>query len=164
MHRPLKQTLMCSRQIWFEALPLTLLGLRTVLRKDINATAAELTYGTNLSVPGQFFVDSNIGIHLPDYLSRLQELMRPSDPVHHGLKAVYMPKHLQTCSLVFAKSGPIKRALATPFEGPFPVKKRQDMNFVVVMNGPEKVISLDRLKPAVLLSDTTSSNLSYTTN
>ncbi|GBN20197.1 Transposon Ty3-G Gag-Pol polyprotein [Araneus ventricosus] len=166
MHRPLKQALMCSKQTWFEALPLALLGLRTVLREDINATAAELTYGTNLRVPGQFFVDSNIGIPLPDYLSRLQELMRalkPSDPVHHGLKAVYMLKDLQTCSHVFVKRGPIKRALATPFEGPFPVKKRQDKNFVVLVNGQEKVISVDRLKPAVLLSDTTSSNLPYTT-
>ncbi|GBN33744.1 Transposon Ty3-G Gag-Pol polyprotein [Araneus ventricosus] len=166
MHRPLKQALMCSKQTWFEALPLALLGLRTVLREDINATAAELTYGTNLRVPGQFFVDSNISIPLPDYLSRLQELMRalkPSDPVHHGLKAVYMPKDLQTCSHVFVKRGPIKRALATPFEGPFPVKKQQDKNFVALVNGQEKVISVDRLKPAVLLSDTTSSNLSYTT-
>ncbi|GBN09935.1 hypothetical protein AVEN_110250-1 [Araneus ventricosus] len=89
--------------------------------------------------------------------------LKPSDPVHHGLKAVYMPKDLQTCSRVFVKRGPIKRALATPFEGPFPVKKRQDKNFVVLVNGQEKVISVDRLKPAVLLSDTTSSNLSYTT-
>ncbi|GBM07465.1 hypothetical protein AVEN_26522-1, partial [Araneus ventricosus] len=127
MHRPLKQALMCSKQTWFEALPLALLGLRTVLREDINATAAELAYGTNLRVPGQFFVDSNTD-PLQDYLSRLQELMRalkPSEPVHHGLKAVYMPKDLQTCSHVFVKTGPIKRALATPFEGPFPEKKRQ---------------------------------------
>ncbi|GBM98086.1 hypothetical protein AVEN_176951-1 [Araneus ventricosus] len=166
MHRPLKQALMCSKQTWFEALPLALLGLRTVLREDINATAAELTYGTNLRVRGQFFVDINIAIPLPDYLSRLQELMRalkPSDPVHHGLKAVYMPKDMQTCSHVFVKRGPIKRALATPFEGPFPVKKRQDKNFVVLVNGQEKVISVDRLKPAVLLSDTTSPNLPYMT-
>ncbi|GBM74464.1 Transposon Ty3-G Gag-Pol polyprotein [Araneus ventricosus] len=94
----------------------------------------------------------NIGIPLPDYLSRLQELMRtfkPSDPVHHGLKAVYMPKDLQTCSHVFVKRGPIKRALATPFEGPFSVKKRLDKNFVVLVNGQEKVISVDRLKPTV---------------
>ncbi|GBM37261.1 Transposon Ty3-I Gag-Pol polyprotein [Araneus ventricosus] len=166
MHRPLNQALMCNKQTWFEALPLALLGPRTVLREDINATAAELTYGTNLRVPGQFFVDSNIDIPLPDYLSRLQELMRalkPSDPVHHGLKAVYMPKDLQTCSHVFVKRRPIKWALATPFEGPFPVKKRQDKNFVVLVNGQEKVISVDRLKPAVLLFNTTSSNLSYTT-
>ncbi|GBM28066.1 hypothetical protein AVEN_169447-1 [Araneus ventricosus] len=151
MHRPLKQALMCSKQTWFEALPLALLCLRTVFREDINATAAELAYGTNLRVPGQFFVDSNIGIPLPDHLSRLQELMRalkPSDPPHHGLKAVYMQKDLQTC-YVFVKSGPIKRALATPFEGSFPVKKRQDKNFVVVVNGQEKVISVDRLKPTV---------------
>ncbi|GBM13145.1 hypothetical protein AVEN_64355-1 [Araneus ventricosus] len=65
---------------------------------------------------------------------------------------------------MYVKRVPIKRALATPFEGPFLVKKRQDKNFVVLVNGQEKVISVDRLKPAVLLSDTTSSNLPYTTN
>ncbi|GBN67703.1 hypothetical protein AVEN_10576-1 [Araneus ventricosus] len=89
--------------------------------------------------------------------------LKPSDPLHHGLKAVYMPKDLQTCSHVFVKRGPIKTALATPFEGPFPVKKRHAKNFVVVVNGQEKVISVDRLKPDVLLSHTTSSNLSNTT-
>ncbi|GBN08536.1 hypothetical protein AVEN_223954-1 [Araneus ventricosus] len=166
MRRPLKQALMCSKQAWFEALPLVFLGLRTILREHINATAAELSCGTNLRVPGQFFVDSNIGIPLPDYLFRLQELMRalkPSDPVHHGLKAVYMPKDLQTCSHVFVRRRSIKRDLTTPFEGPFLVKKRQDKSFIVVVNGQEKVISVDILKAAVQLSDTTSSNLSYTT-
>ncbi|GBN56796.1 hypothetical protein AVEN_234943-1 [Araneus ventricosus] len=43
MHRPLKQVLMFSKIAWFEALPLALLGLRTVLREDTMATAAELT-------------------------------------------------------------------------------------------------------------------------
>ncbi|GBN09317.1 hypothetical protein AVEN_9154-1 [Araneus ventricosus] len=89
--------------------------------------------------------------------------LKPSDPVHQGLKAVYMPKDLQTCSHVFVKRSPMKRALSTPFEGPFLVKKRQAKNFVVVVNGQAKVISVNRLKPAVLLSDTASSNLLYTT-
>ncbi|GBM69647.1 hypothetical protein AVEN_124434-1 [Araneus ventricosus] len=72
-----------------------------------------------------------------------------------------MPEDLQTCSHVFVKRGPIKRALATPFEGLFS-SKRQAKNFVLVGNSQDKVISVDRLKSAVLLSDTTSSNLSYT--
>ncbi|GBN05017.1 hypothetical protein AVEN_74137-1 [Araneus ventricosus] len=70
------------------------------------------------------FVDSNIGIPLQDRVLRLQELMqhKPSDPVHHGLKTVYMPKDLQTCSHVFCQ-GTIKGALAAPFEkDPFPVQ------------------------------------------
>ncbi|GBM39814.1 hypothetical protein AVEN_45778-1 [Araneus ventricosus] len=137
-----------------------------IFKRSVSRLCVLPIESTNLKVPGQFFVNSNIGIPLPDYLSRLQELMRalkPSGPVHHGLKAVYMPKDLQTCSHVFVKRRPIDRALTSPFESPFPVKKRRDKNFVVLENGQEKVISVDGLKPVVILSDTTSSNLSYTT-
>ncbi|GBN89568.1 hypothetical protein AVEN_6270-1, partial [Araneus ventricosus] len=44
LHRPLKQALTCHQADWLDALPLVLLGVRTVLREDFNASAAELIY------------------------------------------------------------------------------------------------------------------------
>ncbi len=41
-----------------EALPLTLLGIRSSLKEDIGCTSAELVYGTTLRLPGEFFVSA----------------------------------------------------------------------------------------------------------
>ena len=40
---------------WLDVLPVVLLGLRTVVRVDLNATVSEMVYGTQLRLPGQFF-------------------------------------------------------------------------------------------------------------
>ena len=40
---------------WVDILPIVLLGLRTVVRADLNSTACEMVYGTKLRLPGQFF-------------------------------------------------------------------------------------------------------------
>ena len=40
---------------WLDVLPVVLLCLRTVVRADLNATASEMVYGTQLRLPGQFF-------------------------------------------------------------------------------------------------------------
>ena len=41
---------------WMTTLPLVLLGIRTVLKQDLNSTAAEMVYGTTLCLPGEFFI------------------------------------------------------------------------------------------------------------
>lgn len=38
-----------------EKLPIVLLGIRTALKEDLNASSAEIVYGTNLRLPGEFF-------------------------------------------------------------------------------------------------------------
>lgn len=42
---------------WVDILPTVLLGLRTSLKEDIQATTAELVYGTTLRLPGEMFLD-----------------------------------------------------------------------------------------------------------
>ncbi|GBN34769.1 hypothetical protein AVEN_209527-1 [Araneus ventricosus] len=69
---------------------------------------------------------------------------KPSDPVHRGLKAVYMQKDLQTCSHVFVR-GPIKGFGNAILKVIFP-SKRQDKN--VTGEQSRKSNSVDRLKPA----------------
>ncbi|GFT13478.1 hypothetical protein TNCV_2515251 [Trichonephila clavipes] len=39
---------------WSQVLPFVLLGLRSVIKEDINATAAELVYGTTIRLPSDF--------------------------------------------------------------------------------------------------------------
>ena len=56
-HRQLKSALKAQPHPdrWTEALPLVLLGIRASLKEEISCTAAELVYGINLRLPGEFF-------------------------------------------------------------------------------------------------------------
>ena len=65
-HRQLKAALKAQPQpdSWMDALPFVLLGIRTTLKEDISATAAEMVYGTTLRLPGEFFTPSQRS--LPD--------------------------------------------------------------------------------------------------
>jgi len=57
-HRTLKTAIICqNNHEWVDVLPTVLLGLRTSIKDDINASAAELLYGTTLRLPGEFFID-----------------------------------------------------------------------------------------------------------
>ena len=66
-HRQLKAALKAQPQpdLWMDALPLVLLGIRTALEEDISSMAAEMVYGTTLRLPGEFFTPSQIS-SLPD--------------------------------------------------------------------------------------------------
>lgn len=55
-HRTLKAALMCNNSIpWVDALPAALLGLRIAFKHDLQASPAEMLFGTTLRVPGDFF-------------------------------------------------------------------------------------------------------------
>ena len=60
-HRTLKAALKARLQgpSWTDELPWVLLGLRTVPKDGISSSAAELVYGTPLTVPGQFIDPSS---------------------------------------------------------------------------------------------------------
>ena len=76
VHRQLKSAIMChNRKRWTDALPLVLLGLRSSLKKDIGSTVAELTYGTTLRLPGEFFDTSKtVAKVTPEYVESLKQI------------------------------------------------------------------------------------------
>ncbi|XP_035227064.1 uncharacterized protein LOC118199339 [Stegodyphus dumicola] len=54
-HRSLKQAIRCHTAIhWVDVLPTVLLGLRTAIKEDLGSSSAEMVYGTNLRLPGDF--------------------------------------------------------------------------------------------------------------
>lgn len=155
MHRPLKQALMCHGPDWYDALPIVLLGLRSAFREDLQASSAQLTLGSSLRLPGQLYENQPL-IQPPDYVARLQRItqeLRPSAPVRHGRQKIFVPTELDSCTHVFIRRGPIKKALQSPYEGPFKVIKRLQKDFIVDLQGRHQVISMDRIKPAFLLTD-----------
>ena len=54
-HRQLKSAMKASNQPnnWTDILPFALLGIRTVPKTDINASVAEMVFGTTLTLPGE---------------------------------------------------------------------------------------------------------------
>ncbi|GBN88518.1 hypothetical protein AVEN_198990-1 [Araneus ventricosus] len=151
---PLKQALTCHQADWLDALPLVLLDIRTVLREDLNASAAELMYGSSLRLPGQLYEEKGID-KCPDYVARLQRLFRaasPTFPLRHGPQRIYIPKDLETCSHVSRRRSPFKKTLQTPYEVPFKLVRRLPKDFIILIKGQERLVALDRLKPAFILN------------
>ena len=57
LHRQLKAAIKChDLSNWVEILPIVSLGIRTAFKEDLNATAAEIVYGTGIRLPAEFFV------------------------------------------------------------------------------------------------------------
>ena len=57
LHRQLKAAIKChDLSNWVEILPIVSLGIRTAFKEDLNATAAEMVYGTGIRLPAEFFV------------------------------------------------------------------------------------------------------------
>ena len=83
-HKQLKAALKVQPQpsAWIDALPLVLLGLRSALKEDIAATAAEMVYGTTLRLPGGLV---NPTIH---FSSRSSGIRRQSERVHAELTSI----------------------------------------------------------------------------
>ncbi|KAF8776904.1 Gag-Pol polyprotein like [Argiope bruennichi] len=125
LHRPLKQALTCHQADWLDALPLVLLGIRTVLREDVNTSAAELVYGSSLRLPEQWYEEKSID-RCPDYVARLQRLLRtinPTFPLRYGSQRIYAAKDLETGNKCVPASTFVQEILElqTPYEGPFKV-------------------------------------------
>ncbi|GFV94621.1 uncharacterized protein TNCV_3826881 [Trichonephila clavipes] len=55
VHRQFKASLMFhTNSSWFEALPVVILGIRSVFKEDLQSSSAELVYGEPLRLPGEF--------------------------------------------------------------------------------------------------------------
>ncbi|XP_014214889.1 KRAB-A domain-containing protein 2-like [Copidosoma floridanum] len=75
-HRSFKVGLMCCPDVpWPDALPSVLLGLRTSFKEDLQASPAEMLYGTTLRVPGDFFTaQSHPDVNPPSFVQGLRRL------------------------------------------------------------------------------------------
>ncbi|GFY73084.1 retrovirus-related Pol polyprotein from transposon 412 [Trichonephila inaurata madagascariensis] len=115
-------------------LPFVLLGLRSVIKEDINATAAELVYGTTIRLPSDFFQDTGMN-NVAEFVQQLKQTMHTFKPVptsSPGRKTVFVHPELSQCTHVFLHDA-LRKPLQSPYDGPFDVVKRS-----------EKLITLQR--------------------
>ncbi|XP_059474602.1 uncharacterized protein LOC132196152 [Neocloeon triangulifer] len=155
LHRTLKAALMCQDADWMTALPLVLLGLRSVFKEDLNTTPSLLVYGEELRLPGTFFVrpTPQQAADLAAQLRHHFATLLPIPAAHHGGKSFFVHPDLATATHVFLRTDAVRGALEKPYTGPYPVVMRHAKSFVIEVKGKPKVVTIDRLKPCYQLSE-----------
>ena len=157
-HRLLKAAIRChADDRWSDTLPAILLGIRAAYREDLHASAAELVYGETIRLPGEFFAESkgNNAEPIAEMVRQLREAfkrIRPTEGTRHGNRKSFIFKDLKTASHVFVRVDHAK----SPLESVrcFAVVSRTQKTYVVKLRGKDTHVSIDRLKPAYVLSDT----------
>ena len=75
--------------------------------------------------------------------------------LYHGDHPSRLDPRLLDATHVFLRVDAVRRPLVPPYEGPFPVVSRSPSTktFVILKRGKPITVTVDRLKPAVLLPD-----------
>lgn len=156
-HRQLKAAIVChANDRWTESLPWVLLGVRSAFKEDLQASSAELVYGEPLRLPGEFFESTVNGTaDTAEFTARLRnfaEKLRPAPASRHCKPKIFIYKELETCNHVFLREDALRGALQPAYSGPYKVVARGDKIFKLLVKNKEVTVSIDRLKPAFILS------------
>ncbi|GFT40028.1 hypothetical protein TNCV_12601 [Trichonephila clavipes] len=120
LHRTLKGAIKAHNNIkWTETLPTILLGLRTALRPDTNHTIAQMVYGSNIRLPGEFFNPPSIQIDPETFVTTLQTFMddlKPTKSSPPKNQKIFVHKDLKSCTHVFVRVDRVRKALEPPYD------------------------------------------------
>lgn len=157
-HRQLKAAIVChGNSNWTETLPLVLLGIRSAIKEDTHASAAELVYGEPLRLPGEMISASDeTPLDLTEYISRIRSFARElkaTPASRHGHTKTFIHKDLNTTKHVFVRDDTVRGALQPAYKGPYEVIERGDKTFRIRVNGKSNTVTVDRLKPAYLIPE-----------
>jgi transposase InsO family protein len=152
-HRRLKEALKAraASTDWPAHLPWVLLGLRTAPREESGVSAAELVYGSPLSVPGQLL--SAAEPPPEQFVRQLQSGVLCAAPLQPrgadaDSQALSPLPELRTAEFVYVKVPPSAPFLSPAFRGPYTVHKRAAKFFIIKIGGGRyDAVSVDRLKP-----------------
>ena len=162
-HRTMKAAIKCYKnQNWIDALPIVMIGLHSTVIQDIGVSPAEMVFGENLRLPGELFDDTVNSSYSNEWIDQFRDKMRSfkaTPGLRHCKNNSFVPSNLQDCSHVFVRCDAVRKPLQRPYDGPFKVISRTRKIFKILMCGKEKIISIDRLKPAILFNDSDISNL-----
>lgn len=158
LHRQLKAAIVChSQSNWTESLPLVLLGIRSAFKEDIQASSAELLYGEPLRLPGELLHPSeNTCTDLTDFMARLRSIaqkMQPQPASRHCKRSIFVFKELANTTHVYLREDAVKGALQPAYKGPYEVLKRNEKVYTLLIKGKPTTVTIDRLKPAFMLTD-----------
>ena len=163
-HRTLKAALMArlNGKSWVDELPTVMLGLRAACRSDSGISAAELTFGRTLRLPGDIYDTTRIGLSEPSSLvEQIREHIKSLKPVpetHGNSRSCFVHPDLEKVDYVFVRDDTVRKPLKPPYDGPYRVLQRRPKVYVIQLPGRKASISIDRLKPAYVLSDSLQSS------
>ncbi|CAH1379280.1 unnamed protein product, partial [Tenebrio molitor] len=150
-HRTIKAAIMCRENPnWTAILPSVLIGLRAAIKEDIQCSPAELTLGTELRLPGEFFLDSTSNTTDPtsfvEIIKAQIQSLRPTPTSRHDTQRVFVHPKLEDCSHVFLRDDTVRRPLQQPYTEPHKVLRRIGTSVTLVANGKTLTVHQDRLK------------------
>lgn len=156
-HRQLKASITChADQNWSEILPLVLLGIRSAFKDDLQTSSAELLYGEPLRLPGEFFDPKTPGTSdITDFTARLRtfaQKVQPAPASRHNKDKIFIFKDLGIAEHVFLREDATRPPLQPVYSGPHKVIERGEKTFKLLVKGKTVTVSIDRLKPAYILS------------
>ncbi len=150
-HRRLKELLMIYSHNWFCYLPAIRLGLRSVPRDDSGVSCSKMTFGQKLRLPGELYQSTAEPTDNSQFVKHLREILRELRPApfkHKDRRKIFVHKDLSTCRQVYVRVDKVRVSLEPPYEGPYKVIARKKHYFVLLINGIEDTVSINRLKPA----------------
>jgi hypothetical protein len=151
-HRRLKDALQSrvAAADWHDHLPWVLLGNRTAFREDSEFSPAEVVYGSQLVLPGQFI--NTAESPSPSFLRELQTMMtgRPPPPARHNaaLTPSALPEELLLARFVLVRRDGAQPPLSPIYDGPYRVLEWSTHFFLLKMGDRTDKVSTLRLKAA----------------
>ena len=106
-------------------------------------------------MPTEFFVPTKQQPN-SEFANRLKERIEKISPhpiTRHGEKKTFVFRELETSPYVFVRHDASGGPLQPPYDGPYQVIQRGTKSFTVKINNKNIIISIDRLKPAFIVSD-----------
>ncbi len=147
-HRRLKESLRArlAGSDWPVHLPWVLLGLCAAPREDSGISAAELVYGSPLSLPGQILSAAE---PLPSSFVRQLQSSIPCIADKSGCSGPPPPPPvaLRTAKFVYVRSPPLSPSLSPLYRGPYPVRVPGSKHLIIDIGGTPRAVSVDNIKP-----------------
>jgi hypothetical protein len=153
-HRSLKSSLRAklAHDSWVEELPVVLLGLRAAVKADIDCSPAQMLYGAALRLPGMMTSPTE-ATDCAGFLRRLQDCVKKfifAETSWHTKENPQELRGLERADQVMLLVPPNTRGSLQPvYTGPHKVLSRSKKHFKIDYDGEEKVVTADRLKPAI---------------
>ncbi|KAI5726229.1 hypothetical protein M8J77_025553 [Diaphorina citri] len=136
---------------WSLELPAVLLGLRSTYKEDLQASPANLVYGTTLRLPGEYFEPPQSTTATSEYAQKLHnifESVRPKQTAWHSNEKPFSNPNLEKCTHVYLRIDGTKPSLTRPYSGPHRVISQNSETFKIDLGSRQVVVSRDRLKPS----------------
>ena len=142
---------MASKLAWEDALPLSILAIRTTYRDDLNCSPAELVFGTELAIPGDMVTPNAFTGETPNETvnplrSAMKQIRSTPTRVDHGVTE-YIPKLLASATHVWLRKHN-RSSLIPPYTGPYKIVELKARTLIIATADGNREVGIQDIKPA----------------